>query len=398
MADHLYDTIRRLIAFDTVSANSNLEAAQFLADRLDGAGFKTTFHEIVIAGVKHANLVAWAGLPVRDGLMLSGHIDTVPFEGQPGWTRDPLKADLEGDRLYGRGASDMKGFLAQCIDAAMKLDRKTLRRPVVFLFTADEEVGCRGAELVGPEMTRLLGELPMPRLCWIGEPTSYGICHTHKSIGSFEIRVNGRGGHSGAPAEGVNAIAVMGKVMEVIGKLQRERASSRNAAFAEAFPESPYDVLNLGTISGGIALNMIAEECRLRISYRSLPDVDPRELHREIERRVAEIDSRDFSGGSHRATIKMGRPQIVPPLLSERGTALERALAEVTGAKTSRGALYGTDGGHLALSGITSLICGPGDLDQAHQPNESIRRDAFERGPEMILRVIDRMCGSGVAA
>ncbi|HLI80748.1 MAG TPA: acetylornithine deacetylase [Candidatus Binataceae bacterium] len=395
MADHLYDTIRRLIAFDTVSANSNIQAAKFLADRLDTAGFKTTFQDVEIAGVKHANLVAWAGPLVCDGLMLSGHIDTVPFEGQPGWTRDPLKADLDGDRLYGRGASDMKGFIAQCIDAAMKLDRRSLKRPVVFLFTADEEVGCRGAELVGPEMARLLDELPIPRLCWIGEPTSYGICHTHKSIGSFEIRVNGRGGHSGAPAEGVNAIAVMGKVMKVIGALQQERASSSNASFAEAFPESPYDVLNLGTISGGIALNMIAEECRLRISYRSLPDVDPRELHREIERRLREIDPRDFSGGSHRASITVGRAQIVPPLLSERGTTLERALAEVTGAKTSRGALYGTDGGHLALSGITSLICGPGDLDQAHQPNESIRRDAFERGPEMILRVIDRMCGAG---
>ena len=397
MADHLYDTIRRLIAFDTVSSTSNLAAAQFLAERLDAAGFKTTFQDVEIAGVRHANLVAWAGPPVRDGLMLSGHIDTVPFEGQPGWTRDPLQAEVDGDRLYGRGASDMKGFIAQCIEAAMKLDRRSLKRPLVFLFTADEEVGCRGAELVGPEMTRLLGELPTPRLCWIGEPTSYGICHTHKCIGSFEIKVRGRGGHSGAPAEGVNAIAVMGKVMEVIGKLQQERASSRNAAFAEAFPESPYDVLNLGTISGGIALNMIAEECRLRISYRSLPDVDPHELHREIERRVAEIDTRDFSGGSHRASITVGRAQIVPPLLSERGTTLERALAEATGAKTSRGALYGTDGGHLALSGITSLICGPGDLDQAHQPNESIRRDAFERGPEMILRVIDRMCVSGVA-
>jgi len=395
MADHLYDTIRRLIAFDTVSANSNIQAAKFLADRLDTAGFKTTFQDVEIAGVKHANLVAWAGPLVCDGLMLSGHIDTVPFEGQPGWTRDPLKADLDGDRLYGRGASDMKGFIAQCIDAAMKLDRRSLKRPVVFLFTADEEVGCRGAELVGPEMARLLDELPIPRLCWIGEPTSYGICHTHKSIGSFEIKVQGRGGHSGAPAEGVNAIAVMGKVMKVIGALQQERASSSNASFAEAFPESPYDVLNLGTISGGIALNMIAEECRLRISYRSLPDVDPRELHREIERRLREIDPRDFSGGSHRASITVGRAQIVPPLLSERGTTLERALAEVTGAKTSRGALYGTDGGHLALSGITSLICGPGDLDQAHQPNESIRRDAFERGPEMILRVIDRMCGAG---
>jgi acetylornithine deacetylase len=397
MPDHLYDTIRRLVAFDTVSVNSNLEAAQFLADRLEGAGFKTAFQKVEISGVPHANLIAWAGPPVRDGLMISGHIDTVPFEGQPGWTREPLKADLEGDRLYGRGTSDMKGFIAQCIDAAMKLDRRTLQRPLVFVFTADEEVGCRGAELVGPKLGRLLGELPMPALCWIGEPTSYGICHAHKSIGSFEIKVTGRGGHSGAPAEGVNAIAVMGKVMEVIGKLQQERASRRSAAFAEAFPESPYDVLNFGTISGGIALNMIAEECRLRISYRSLPDVDPLELHREIERRLREIDVRDWAGGPHRATIKLGRPQIVPPLLSSRGTALERALAEVTNAKTSRGAVFGTDGGHFALSGITSLICGPGDLDQAHQPNESIRREPFERGTEMILRVIDRMCGSGVS-
>ena len=397
MADHLYDTIRRLIAFDTVSANSNIEAAQFLADRLQSAGFKTAFHKIEIAGVGHANLIAWAGPPVRDGLMLSGHIDTVPFEGQPGWTRDPLKAELEGDRLYGRGASDMKGFIAQCIDAAMKLERKTLKRPLVFVFTADEEVGCRGAELVGPQLRRLLGDLPMPRLCWIGEPTSYGICHAHKSIGAFEIRVQGRGGHSGAPAAGVNAIAVMGKVMDVIGKLQQERASSRSAAFAEAFPESPYDVLNFGTISGGIALNMTAEECRLKVSYRSLPDVDPTELHREIERRVHAIDPRDWAGGPHRGTIKVGLPQIVPPLLSERGTSLERALAEVTGAKTSRGALFGTDGGYFARSGITSLICGPGDLDQAHQPNESIRRELFERGTDMILRVIDRMCGSGVS-
>lgn len=397
MAEYLYDTIRRLIAFDTVSANSNLAAAQFLADRLAGAGFHLAFHKIVVAKVEHVNLLAWTGPPVPDGLMLSGHIDTVPFNGQPGWTREPLKANLEGDRLYGRGASDMKGFLAQCIDAAMKLDPRALKRPVVFLLTADEEVGGRGAEAIGPELAGLLGEFPMPRLCWIGEPTSYGICHTHKSIGSFEIKVTGLGGHSGAPAEGVNAIAVMGKMMEVIGKLQHERAAAPKAAFAEAFPESPYDVLNLGTINGGIALNMIAEECRLRLSYRSLPDADPMEFHREIARRIDGIDTRDFSGGTHRASIRVGLPQIMPALLSPRGTPLERALMEATGAKTSRGALYGTDGGHLERSGITSLICGPGDLAQAHQPNESIGREPFERGTEMMLRVIDRMCGSGAA-
>lgn len=398
MADYLYDAARRLIALDTVSANSNLEAAQFLADRLESAGFHVAFHKIVVAKVEHTNLLAWAGPPVPDGLMISGHIDTVPFNGQPGWTREPLKADLEGDRLYGRGASDMKGFLAQCVDAATRLDRRALKRPVVFLLTADEEVGGRGAEAIGPELAGLLGELPMPRLCWIGEPTSYGICHTHKSIGSFEIKVNGRGGHSGAPAEGVNAIAVMGKVMDVIGRLQQERASAPKATFAEAFPESPYDVLNLGTVSGGIALNMIAEECRLRLSYRSLPDADPMELHREIERRIHEIDTRDFAGGSHRASVRVGLPQIMPPLLSPRGTLLERALMDATGAKTSRGALYGTDGGHLERAGITSLICGPGDLEQAHQPNESIRREPFERGTDIMLRVIDQMCGSGAAA
>lgn len=397
MADFLYDTIRRLIAFDTVSSNSNMEAAQFLGDRLDSAGFRIRFQKVEIFGVPHANLIAWAGPPVPDGLMISGHIDTVPFDGQPGWTREPLLAEVDGDQIYGRGTTDMKGFIAQCVDAALQLDRKSLKRPLVFVFTADEEVGCRGAELVGPDLKGILEELPMPTLCWIGEPTSYGICHAHKSIGSFEIKVQGRGGHSGAPAEGVNAIAVMGKVMDSIGKLQRERSASRNAEFADAFPESPYDVVNFGTISGGLALNMIAEECRLRISYRSLPHIDPMELYREIQHYVDAIDTHDWAGGEHRATIKIGRPQIVPPLLSARGTALEKALAEATGAKSSRGALFGTDGGHFAQSGITSLICGPGDLDQAHQPNESIRRAPFERGTEMILRVVDRMCGRGAA-
>lgn len=394
MTDFLYDTIRRLIALDTVSANSNLEAAEFLADLLSSAGFKTSFQRIEIGGVPQANLVAWAGPPTRDGLIISGHIDTVPFKGQPGWNRDPLKLETDADRLYGRGTSDMKGFIAQCIDAARMLDRKTLRRPLVFVFTANEEVGCLGAARIRDRLQGMLADLPMPTLAWIGEPTSWGICHAHKSIGSFEIKIQGRGGHSGAPAQGVNAIAVMAKVMEVIGKLQRERVASASAEMTETFPASPYDVLNFGTIKGGIALNMIAEECSLKISYRSLPDTDPLALYREIETRVHEIDARDYAGGSYRATISVGPAQLVPPLLSPRGTALEKALTGVVGVTTSSGAPYGTDGGWFARAGIVSLICGPGDFEQAHQPNESIRRDAFERGPEMILGVIDRMCGA----
>ena len=143
-------------------------------------------------------------------------------------------------------------------------------------------------------------------------------------------------------------------------------------------------MLNLGTVHGGIALNMIAEECNLRVSYRSLPDADPLDVYNEIQRRLEALDSHDYAGGEHRAKIETNLLNVVPPLDSPRGTALEAALFDVTGAKTAGGALYATDGGWFTGSGITSLICGPGDLEQAHQPNEHVRRDAFERGPAMI--------------
>lgn len=392
MNKFLYETARQLISIDTVSAHSDRPAADLIANLLERAHFRVSVQQIEVDGVAQANVFGWAGPPVRDGLIISGHIDTVPFQGQPGWTRDPLRMEVEAERIYGRGTSDMKGFLAQCIAGVSEFDLRSLRRPLVFVFTADEEVGCIGAEKASVELPTILGETPMPRLAWIGEPTSWDICHAHKSIVGFEVVVRGRGGHSGAPAQGVNAIAVMGKVMEVIGRLQHERAASPDPKFADVFPESPCDVLNFGTISGGMAVNMIAEQCKLRVSYRTLPDTDPLELYREIERRVTEIDAHDWAHGRYRASIEIGAPMVVPPLLARRDTALERALFGVTGAKGTRGAVFGTDAGWFGQAGITSLICGPGDLDQAHQPDESIRRDAFDRGPAMIRKVIERMC------
>jgi acetylornithine deacetylase len=139
---------------------------------------------------------------------------------------------------------------------------------------------------------------------------------------------------------------------------------------------------------------MITEECNLRVSYRSLPNADPLDVYKEIQRRLEALDSHDYAGGEHRAKIETNLLNVVPPLDSPRGTALETALFDVTGAKTAGGALYATDGGWFTGSGITSLICGPGDLEQAHQPNEHIRRDAFERGPAMIHKVVARLCAS----
>ena len=392
MNDYLYDVARRLVAFDTVSAKSDRDAMEYIAKELTSRGFKTALQPVELFGVVQANLVAWVGPPRADGLIISGHIDTVPFDGQPGWEREPLKLELAGDRIYGRGTTDMKGFIAECIDAARTLDSARLKRPLVFVFTASEEVGCLGAHSVAPALKQILGETPVPRLAWIGEPTSWGVSHAHKSIVSFGVTVRGIGGHSGAPAKGVNAIAVMARIVDTIGRYQQELAARRPAKYLEIFPDAPCDVLNFGTVQGGIALNMIAEECKLRISYRTLPDADPLDVYREIGRRIDALDGYDYAGREHRAKIEIGLLNVVPPLDSPRGTALEAALFDVTGAKTSGGALYATDGGWFTSSGITSLICGPGDLEQAHQPNEHVRRDAFERGTAMIHKVVDRLC------
>ncbi|MGH7931679.1 MAG: M20 family metallopeptidase [Candidatus Binataceae bacterium] len=391
MSNYLDEVLGRLIAFDTVSTHSDVAAMEYLAEHLEHHGFKAALHRSEFSGVPQANLVAWAGPPQPDGLIISGHLDTVPVEGQPGWEHDPLRMEVVCDRIYGRGTSDMKGFLAQCVDAAAKLDRARLKRPVVYIFTSNEEVGSLGARRVAPELEKILGDVPRPTLAWIGEPTSYGVLHTHKSIAVFEVKVRGRGGHSGAPEHGVNAIAVMGKVLDVIGRYQAERRAMRSAEFEGIF-ESPYDVLNFGTISGGIAVNVIAEECVLRLTYRTLPNVDPHLMYREIHTRLDAIDAHDYGSPNYQATIEVGEAMIVPPMLSPRGTALEQALFETTGTRTSLGALFSTDGAWFSQAGIIPLICGPGDYDQAHRPNESIRREPFDRGPAMILDVIDRMC------
>jgi acetylornithine deacetylase len=394
MSTYLHEVTSRLVGFDTVSSKSNADAMEYLCDHLDGHGFRVSLQRTEVAGVTKINLIACAGPVEPDGLIISGHVDTVPFVGQPGWTRDPLQLEIEDSRVYGRGTSDMKVFLAQCLDAAAQLDLATLQRPLVFLFTADEELGCLGAERMLPILPECLGEIPQPRLAWIGEPTSHQVFHTHKGVVLFSVTVHGLGGHSSIPEQGVNAIAVAGKAIDTIGRYQAELRAQRAAVFAEIFPESPYTTLNFGGIRGGTAANMIAEECLLHVSYRPLPQTDPLEVYREIARRLQEIDARDYGSPHHRATLEVSEPLVVPPLLSPRETPLEGVLFSILQRHTSSGAPFATDGGQFARAGIASLICGPGDLEQAHQPNESIRRDAFENGTGVILSVVNRMCGA----
>ncbi len=391
MDSYLHELTRRLVAWNTVSSNTNAPVMEYLGEQLEGHGFRVLLQRTEVAGTQKVNLVACAGPPEPDGLIISGHVDTVPFEDQPGWTRDPLRLAIEDDRVYGRGTSDMKAFIAQCVDAAARLELNALTRPLVFVFTADEEVGMLGAERLLPDLPDALRNLPQPRLAWIGEPTSDQVFHTHKGVGLVTITVHGIGGHSSVPEKGANAIAVAGRIIETLGHYQAELRGQPSAEFASLFPEAPYTSLNFGVIRGGSAGNMIAEECTLLLSYRPLPRTDPAAIHAEIVRRVRAVEPRDY-GSELRPTIEVGEPFIAPPLFSPRHTPLERVLFAEFDTTISGGAPFGTDGCQLARAGIDSLICGPGELDQAHQPDESIRREAFERGSKHILSVIHKMC------
>ncbi len=392
MSSYLQEVAGSLVAYDTVSHNSNVEAMNYLSNCLDGHGFTVALQDTEVGGVTKSNLVATAGPPEEDGLILSGHVDTVPFVDQPGWTREPLGLKVEDDRVYGRGTSDMKVFLAQCVDAAAQIEIKKLARPLVFVFTADEEVGCLGSRRLLPALTDCLKEVPKPSLAWIGEPTSYKVFHSHKGVVVFTIRIRGVGGHSSTPEIGVNAIAVAGKIITTIGEYQAELLAAPSREMSALFPDSPYTTLNFGLVRGGTAGNMIADECSIQVSYRPLPDTNPLACFLEIKRRMADVELTDFSGSGHEATVEFNAPLVVPSLLSPRGTLLERALFSVADQTSSSGAPFATDGCQLASVGISSLICGPGDLDQAHQPNESIRRETFEDGTSRILEVVEMLC------
>ncbi len=391
MSGALVELSRQLVAIDTTSANTNRPLVDLVADRLDALGFCVRLQEWQVDGVAKANLVAIVGPREEGGLIVSGHTDTVPFERQPGWTRDPLVLEIDDERVYGRGTTDMKVFIAQAIEAARTIDRAKLRRPLAFVFTADEEVGCLGAERLTPALAALLDGAPIPKLCWIGEPTSWQIYHAHKSYAVFDVRIRGRGGHSGLPEAGVSAIGAAGAMLAEIGLYQQELRAKPATAFTEVFPDAPFTTLNFGTISGGSAANMIAEECVVRISTRGLPDADPLDPYREIERRIRSIDARDFATESGRAEISLGEPLSVPALHAPRGTVLEQALVAELGDRPVRGALLGADGCRWQSLGIASLICGPGDFGEAHQPNESLSREAFETGADRIRAVVSRL-------
>lgn len=390
----LWEISRRLVGFDTVSAHSNLSAAQYLANYLEESGFTVRLYKENNEDTEKAMIVAWAGPAMQDGLIISGHIDVVPFDGQPGWQTDPLTLTLgsDGQHIFGRGVSDMKVFLAQAILAARHQSLKDLKRPLAFIFTCDEELVGQGAERLIKVLPDFFKDFPLPKLALIGEPTNFEVYPAHKGYATVDIRVHGKGGHSSVPSQGLNAIVKMADVIHEIEQLNQQLQQQVSADNKRFFPESPATVFNCGLIHGGLAPNMIAETCHLTASIRVSPGDNVEEMVKELQERFDHTIGKAMREVSPDCGVFTENFLAIPPMRSPTEGPFCDLLSSVMGKKLERGAAYSTDGGHLQLLGITPYVCGPGLLSEAHKPNESLPIANFFAGQERLETLIYEWC------
>jgi len=381
MNKDLIEISRKLISFDTVSKNSNRECADYICNLLDPLGF--TIHKETFTdsnGTEKVQVLASIGPHVPDGLILSGHIDTVPFANQTGWEVDPLKLQLIDGKYYGRGSCDMKVFIAQCISVAQTIGPKKLKKPLHFVFTADEEIGCLGSKRIKEAIEKSLLNIELPKRAIIGEPTSFNIVNTHKGIVHFDIEIEGVGGHSSRPDRGKNALETMGAIIEVIKEINTKYKSCISIEHEEQFPDFPYNHLHIALANGGLALNMIPEVAKLSISYRSFPTDPSQKLYNELAYKLKEFKD-----------VSLTNLFITPGMPVSLNDELEKVLMQEMNKEKTESVSFATDAGYIKGLGIETYVCGPGDIAQAHTPNEFISENDFFMGAVHIQNICEQL-------
>ncbi len=379
--DDVEALLGRLVAVDSTSSRSNRALVDRICERLDGPG--VTLERLEDDG--KIELVARAGPPPlaaeRAGLVLSGHTDTVPA-GEPGWRSDPFALADGGDRWFGRGTCDMKGFLALAIETFGRFAQADLTAPLVLLLTSDEEVGSLGAQ----RLARRLDPQELPRACVIGEPTSLALVHRHKGHLRLRLDLGGIAAHSGFPHRGASAIEAAGPALAALSELQAAWRDDRSRRDQDL--EVPWLTLNVGTIRGGRAVNIVADECVLEIGVRPLPGVASAALVEEI--RTVLADSLDELPDI-RWSLEIENDS--PSMLTPATARLPSELAELLGVAPT-GTSFASDGGAFQELGLESVLWGPGSIEVAHKPNEYLPKDELYRAGAVLDELVRRFCAS----
>ena len=370
----------RLVAFDTTSRLSNLALIDDVQNYLRELGIPTRLTRND-EGSK-ANLWATIGPEDRGGVVLSGHTDVVPVDGQE-WSRDPFKMHRENGKLYARGTCDMKGFCAIALALAPEMQRRRLKTPIHFAFSYDEEVGCIGVRRL---IKDVVDNLPLPRAVVVGEPTMMKIIGGNKGGRAFRTTVRGVPGHSSEPHRGANSIMATGRIITFIEDLQQELADN-------ADPDSPFDppytTFDLGVIEGGTAHNIIPEYTHLNWGYRGLPDEVPDVLENRVRAFIAETVEPKLKAVAPHAGVTTVLRNTTPPLMPDVESAAEQLIRHLTGLNESSTVSFGTEAGLFQQAGIPGVIFGPGSIQQAHQPDDFIEVSQMAECVAFIEKLMD---------
>ncbi|MGH6843209.1 MAG: acetylornithine deacetylase [Methylocella sp.] len=355
--------LERLIGFDTESAKSNLGLVAFVEDYLNSLG--VTYVKIPDAAGDKAALFASVGEHRDGGIVLSGHTDVVPVEGQT-WTSDPFKLRREADRVYGRGACDMKGFDAICLVMIPEFQKARLTTPVHILLSYDEETTCRGPL---DTIARFGADLPRPGAVLVGEPTSMQVADAHKSVAAYATIVHGHAAHSSKPSLGVSAVEVACDLVTELYRFGGELAASGDPTGRF---DPPASTVHVGKIQGGTARNILAKLCKFHWEFRALPGVEQSLARRRLEEYAARIATPKLARYARDAFIETLTEVEVPGLKPERGSRAETLALKAAQSNHTIAVSFASEAGQFQLANVPAVVCGPGLIGQAHQPDEYI--------------------------
>lgn len=373
----------RLVAFPTVSRESNLDLIDFADDYLRSHG--VTPRRVWNDDRTKAALYANVGPEVPGGVVLSGHTDVVPVDGQD-WSTDPFQVIEKDGRLYGRGTCDMKGFDAIALAAVPQALAAGLKRPLQIALSFDEETGCTGAP---PMIDDMRGHLPPAIAAIIGEPSMMQAVTGHKGTFGYWARFRGHEVHSSLMHRGVSAIMEAGRLIEWANRMNAQ-ASTREPTEIAAMFDPPWTTVHVGDIQGGTAHNITARDCRVQIEVRAVPDETLEDWDTAFKAETARIEAgmRAVHPDAH---ITLEPMFDVPGLQPEAAGHAEELVRRVTGDNARHVVSYGTEAGQFQERGYSAVICGPGDIAQAHQPDEYITVAQFEAGQRFVAGVIDTL-------
>ncbi|HHB82832.1 MAG TPA: acetylornithine deacetylase [Devosia sp.] len=375
--------MEKLVAFPTVSSRSNLELVEFVRKYLAGHGVKS--HLVYDKSGTKANLYAHIGPDIEGGVIFSGHTDVVPVEGQ-NWDTDPFLVVEKNGKYFGRGTCDMKGFNAIVLSLVPQMVKADLKRPIQIALSCDEEIGCLGA----PHMISQMREtLPRASVVVVGEPSMMKVVTGHKGSMGFTTNVRGLEVHSSLMHKGVSAVMVGARLIEWLRcRFEENKAGTPNGG--DSMFEPPFTTLHVGTIKGGSATNITARECSFSCDIRCPPSQNPedwfhryRDFAEQVEAQMHEI--------SPQTGIEIVARDMIPALCPEENGSAETLARQITGDNGTHVVSYSTEAGQFQRENYSVVVCGPGSIEQAHQPNEYITREQFQSGTEFVRRIITKL-------